>query len=36
MIGGELLRQRRFAGACLGRDRDNPPPAFARNGKCIF
>src|SRR5882757_10264576 len=35
MIGDKLLRQRRFAGACLGRDCDNPPPAFARKCECI-
>ena len=35
MIGHELLRQRRFAGACLGRDRDNPPQAFARSRESI-
>jgi hypothetical protein len=35
MLGDELLRQRRLAGARLGRDRDNPPPAFARKYECI-
>jgi hypothetical protein len=35
MIGDKSLYQRRFTGACLGRDRDNPPPAFARACECI-
>jgi hypothetical protein len=33
MIGDKSLRQRRFTGACLGRDSDNPPLAFARKCK---
>jgi hypothetical protein len=35
MIGDKSLRQRRFTGACLGRDRDDPPPAFAGKRECI-
>jgi hypothetical protein len=35
MIGDKSLRQRRFSGACLGRDRDDPPSAFARKCECI-
>ena len=35
MIGNESLRQRSFACACLGRDRDNPPQAFARSRESI-
>jgi hypothetical protein len=35
MIGNESLGQRSFACACLGRDRDNPPQAFARGRESI-
>jgi hypothetical protein len=35
MLGDKSLRQSRFTGACLGRDRDDPAPAFARKRKCI-
>ncbi len=35
MAGNKALRQRRFAGACLGGESDDPPPAFASVGEGI-